>query len=47
MLCILEGTHLWQEGVEAQNELLVAPEQLLHPLDDALSVDSACKKRLR
>lgn len=31
--------HLGQEGVEAEDQLLVTPEQVLHPLDDARGVD--------
>lgn len=33
--------YLGQEGVEAQNQLAVALEQILHALDDALGVNPA------
>ncbi len=33
--------HLWQKGIESQNELSVACKELLHPLDDAFRIDPA------
>ena len=35
------GAHLWQERVEAEHELLVAAEEVLHAHDDARGVDSS------
>ena len=37
----MSAARLWQEGVEAQDELAVAVEQLLDTLDDTLSVNPA------
>jgi hypothetical protein len=45
--CCLLPPHLGQECVEAQNQLLVAFEQVLHLLDYALGVKAAVPRHMR
>jgi len=41
MLRNIKCTHLWQEGVESQNELRVAMEESFDLLNHSISIDAA------